>query len=112
VLHAIEVAGQMDLPHLLRVLRPLGPMEQLAEALDRFVDEGWLDEGVDGPHQVKFYQLTSQGHERHAIIQARQLEVRGVAMSGIAADDYSAAVRVLERLVANLTPNQEARPPV
>lgn len=111
VLHAIEVAGRMDLPHLLQVLRPLGPMDQLVEALDRFVEEGWLDEGVDGPHQIKFYQLTGQGHERHALILARQMEVRGAAMAGIAADDYTTAVRVLERLVSNLSPTPGDPPP-
>jgi DNA-binding MarR family transcriptional regulator len=109
VLHSIGSAGSLDLPHLMRRLQPLGPLEQISEILGRFLDEGWLEESTEGPRGTSVFQLTPLGRGRHEATSLRQEEVRRSALSGIPAEDYETAIRVLERLVANLTPGAESR---
>jgi DNA-binding MarR family transcriptional regulator len=69
----------------------------LDKVLTAFRTNGWIVENATGE-----ISLTEAGRQAHARILARQQEVRQQLMQGISADEYTTALRVLQRIVANL----------
>ena len=75
----------------------------LIEILARITKGSWI-EPVDGGRQAgAAYQLTDEGRQRHAVILAAQKEVRLRAMQGISEAEYVTVIRVLQRIVNNLS---------
>ena len=85
--------------------------DQIVAALHMFLDaptldtvltdlrnHGWIAADTSGA-----LSLTEAGRQAHARILARQEEVRRQVMRGISADEYTTALQVLKRIVANLS---------
>lgn len=86
--------------------------EQLAEPLRPFADTGSLDEVIErlvrrglieGGDSAAGYRLTGQGRRVHQAALDLQKEVRQQAVRGVSEADYLTTVRVLQRLVENLS---------
>jgi DNA-binding MarR family transcriptional regulator len=85
--------------------------DQILAALHMFLDEPALDtvltalrnNGWIVADTSEDISLTEAGRQAHARILARQAEVRQQVMRGISADEYATVLRVLKRIVANLS---------
>lgn len=93
--------------------------EQVAEALGPFADGERLQAVVDDlvarglverrEPAGSVYQLSEQGRQLHQAALTAQREVRRQAMAGVSESDYQTAVRVLQRMVANLAGDSPER---
>jgi hypothetical protein len=99
----MEKAGPLDLPVLLGRIKPLAPLDEITEILDRFGEMGWLEITTRGPRAIQVFQLSEAGHAQHAQILRRQEEIQHQVADGIAPEEFATAVRVLERLVSNIS---------
>jgi DNA-binding MarR family transcriptional regulator len=104
VLHTVHEAGTTNEDHLGEVLWNFADPEDLQDVLDGFEAEGWLARDRNSPGDLT---LTEKGRAGHAAAMEVQGEVRRRASAGISAEDYETVVRVLERMVRNLEPDQD-----
>jgi len=102
-LQFLEKAGPLDLPVLLGRIRPLAPLDEIIEILGRFGDLGWIAITKRGPTAIQVFQLSEAGHAQHAAILKRQEEIQHQVADGITPEELATAVRVLERLVSNIS---------
>jgi hypothetical protein len=91
---------------LATLLRPFVGPDALRGAIEQLVTRGLVkgDEGADSG-----YQLTTDGQHVYEAALILQQEVRRQAVQGVDEADYATAVRVLQRLVENLTAGIAAR---
>lgn len=91
---------------LATLLRPFGESDALREAIEQLVTRGLVEEDEGAGSD---YRLTTDGQHVYEAALVLQREVRRQAVQGVDEADYAAAVRVLQRLVENLTAGIDAR---
>ncbi|MEU6720940.1 MarR family transcriptional regulator [Nonomuraea sp. NPDC046802] len=70
------------------------PFDGVREAVERLAAKGWLADGL----------LTDTGRAAHARIAEQVGRFRRQAIEGVSPQEYQAAVDVLRRMAANLSP--------
>jgi DNA-binding MarR family transcriptional regulator len=88
---ANSLAAFMDIPEAQRHLSGLAERQWVA---------------VDGTALVPVWQLTATGREAHAAALERQTVVRRRALAGVSEAEYETVMRLLERIAANLEPDE------
>jgi len=84
------------------IVETFAPMANRPQILGEI--EKLENDGLIGLAECR-YRLTGEGRELHARLEARQAAFRRRAMANIDEDDHAAAIRCLERIVANLSPD-------
>ena len=102
VLHTVRRASPTALAPLLATLEASGSLDGIPEALETLEDRGWVVTTRTGPRGLTIFQLTPEGESSHDRLFARQAELREQAMAGISAADQATALRILDRVAANL----------
>jgi DNA-binding MarR family transcriptional regulator len=98
VLNTISEATHLSRDHIVAALHMFLDRPTLDGVLSAFRDDGWIVADTRGA-----ISLTEAGRQAHARILARQEEVRQQLMRGISADEYGTVLRVLKRIVTNLS---------
>lgn len=99
LLNTLHERGSASFEHLAAALHPFADAPALVEALERLVQR----EAVESSPGTPEYRLTPSGGRLHAAAAASQDALRRRAMEGISENDYATAVRVLQRIVQNLS---------
>lgn len=87
-------------PYINEILRPFSDEASLATTVESLINRGLVQEAGSDVSQLR---LTDEGHLVHRAAVETQTEVRQRAVQGISEADYRTTIRVLQRLVANLT---------
>lgn len=103
VLNLLMENGRATHAHLFNTMSTFIDSGELDTILNNLMERGWVQTDQDAT-----FALTEAGRQQHAIILARQKEVRQRAMQGISQEEYLTVLRVLERLVNNLETDRES----
>jgi DNA-binding MarR family transcriptional regulator len=103
VLHTVSRASPTALAPLLTTLEAVGSLDGVPEALENLEDRGWLVTTRTGPRGLTIFQLSPEGEQSHDRLFVRQNQLRQQVLAGISADEQATALRVLERVVSNLS---------
>lgn len=99
VLNVVHERGSASFQSIADALSPFSDSAALVEAIERFVQrEVFESEGAGSTA----YRLTSAGRRLHAAALRSQERLRTRAFDGISEDEYTATIRVLQRVVKNL----------
>lgn len=99
VLNVLDRANGVSLSQLAEPMRPFADQGPLEAILADLIQRGL----VEATGQEAVYELTEQGRRVHTTALESQTEVRQRAVQGISREDYATTVRVLQRMVENLT---------
>lgn len=106
LLHEVAMATREQLAD---TLQPFVDADALGTLIERLVRRG-LVEGEGSA--TAGYRLTDQGRRVHEAALMTQKEVRRQAVQGVSEADYATTIRVLQRLVENLTSGDPDQQPV
>jgi hypothetical protein len=106
LLNFVSEGGTVAKSSAFDLLQTFVDAERFDVMLDTFINDGWLQQRLDGSGEV-LLSLTEEGQAKHSALLALQTEVRRKAMEGISPEDYQTVIRVLERLVANMQSKAE-----
>lgn len=102
VLHTVSRSSPTALAPLLTRLEAVGSLDGVPEALENLEDRGWLVTTRTGPRGLTIFQLSPEGVQSHDRLFLRQQQLREQAMAGISLVDQATALRILDRVAANL----------
>ncbi|MCM8750430.1 hypothetical protein NET02_14865 [Thermomicrobiaceae bacterium CFH 74404] len=99
IVNALHEAGTTTHEQLAELLRPFASAESLAEQISHLAGR----ELIESERGTAAYRLTDRGRQVHAEALATQHQIRWRAVQGVSESDYLTAVRVLRRIVENLS---------
>jgi DNA-binding MarR family transcriptional regulator len=105
-LNLIAAQGSTSRTSLHTTLAPFADDQRLDEIAGQLVTRGFVAASASETGEAT-YALTSTGQQQHAAILSTQQRVRQRATEGISADEYAAAVDVLQRMAHNLSRGAE-----
>ena len=98
ILNTLKESGGAGREQIFETLRTFVDASSFIELLRHLSERGWIEQtGSEN------FQLTEEGRRQYDVIFATQKEVRRRAMQGISEEEYTTVVRVLQRIVTNLT---------
>ena len=107
ILNAPHDAGSMAREHIPQLLHPSASAGSLVEQIAHLAERGLIESERD----TTAYRLTDRGRQVHADALASQRAVRQRAVQGVSEADYLTAIRVLQRIVENLSEGSTGRTP-
>ncbi len=107
ILNALHDAGSMTREHITQLLHPFASAGAFAEQIAHLAERGL----IEGEGDTTAYRLTDRGRQVHADALATQREIRWRAVQGVSEADYLTAIRVLQRIVENLSEGSTGRTP-